>query len=74
MTTKEEIKEYVNTLIANQGLSGLCFISGSNVIIRVSGQYSRTNLEHLITQYPEIIDYIIETRAGFVDVFYIYVE
>lgn len=69
----EDVKEYVNNYIVTNEKEAMCFIKGSNIVIRLAGgQYSRNNLEHLITQFTEIIDYLIEPKSGFVEIFYIY--
>lgn len=73
MTTMEEIKTYVNNYIVVNDKKAMCFILGTNIVIRLAeGQYSRANFEHLITQFEEITNYIIEPRSGFVEIFYIY--
>ena len=74
MVTKEEIRTYVNNLISNQDLPALCLIRGSNIIIRITGQYSKNQVEHLLNQYAEITDYIIQDGKGYIEIFYIYTE
>ena len=74
MVTKEEIKDYANELISNQDLDALCLIRGSNVIIRMTGQYSRNNVEHLINHFDEIIDYMLQDGGGYSEIFYVYEE
>jgi len=72
MATMEEIKDYTNGIIASQNLDAFCFIQGSNIIIRLVGQYNRNQIEHLVNQYTEITDYIIQSKGAYVDIFYIY--
>ncbi len=73
MVTMEEIKEYVNDYIVTNEKEAMCFIRGTNIVIRLaSGQYFKNNLDHLINQFTEIYDFVIEPKIAFTEIIYFY--
>ena len=76
MTTINEIVEYANNLIKNQDIIGFCLErdEGRQVAIRLSGQFFKAQIEHLLNKYPELTNYWIEDFGGFMEIVYEYLE
>ena len=76
MTTIQEIVNYTNNLIQTQEIRGFAYErdTGHKIALRVTGQFSQANLEHLLNQFTELTSFWIEDFAGFMEIIYIYGE
>jgi len=74
MATINEIVEYANNLINSQDIIGFAFErdAGHKIALRISGQFTKANIEHLINQYTEITNYWVESFSGFMEILYEY--